>query len=774
ISDLTVQINGATGNENITGSGAADSMIGLAGNDTLAGGNGDDTLWGDAGADSLVGNAGNDLFVYTATSEVSAGEALDGGAGTNTVSLTASIDMTGATFSNISAVTIGSGLTGTFSGSQLTGQTFTMSGVTGGAVETLVVNVASGTTASLASLGTISDLTVQINGATGNENITGTTIADTISGLAGNDTLVGDAGNDTLQGGAGIDSLVGAANDDTFIFNATADTGAGESVDGGSGTDTVRVTGATVFDAGVTFTQVENLVAAGVAATLSTSQLAAFTSVTGTGGSSAVVVNVASGATYTLPNLTYTSLSVSVVGQTGNENITGWSGVDSLSGLAGNDTLIGDAGNDTLSGGAGADSLVGGANDDTFIYTATSETAAGEVVDGGSGTDTVRVTGATVFDPGVTISNVENLVVAGVTATLSTAQLTAFAFTSVTGTGGSSALVVNVASGATYTLPNLTYTSVSVNVVGDVGNENITGWSGVDSLSGLAGNDTLVGDAGNDSLSGGAGTDSLVGGANDDTFIYTATSETAAGEVVDGGAGTDTVRVTGATVFDPGVTFTQVENLVAAGVTATLNTSQLTAFASVSGSGGSSALVVNVASGASYILPNLTYTSVAVNVVGASGNENITGWSGVDSLSGLAGNDTLVGDSGNDTLQGGAGVDSLSGGAGADRFVFAAGDTGLLASTADDINDFVSGTDRLSLGIVAGSATNYGEDLNNAGSFAAAQTVADALADGVVRYVFVVVGSDGYIFIDRNLDGTVDEAIKLTGVTDMAFGDIVV
>jgi Ca2+-binding RTX toxin-like protein len=307
---------------------------------------------------------------------------------------------------------------------------------------------------------------------------------------------------------------------------------------------------------------------------------------------------------------------------------------------------------------------------------------------------------------------------------------------------------------------------VSVNVVGASGNESITGWTGVDSLSGLAGNDTLVGDAGNDTLSGGAGADSLVGGANDDTFIYTATSETAAGEVVDGGSGTDTVRVTGATVFDPGITISNVENLVVAGVAATLSTAQLTAFAftSVTGTGGSSALVVNVASGATYTLPNLTYTSVSVNVVGASGNENITGWSGVDSLSGLAGNDTL---------SGGAGTDSLVGGAGADHFVFAAGDTGLLVSTADDILDFVSGSDRLSLG-VAGNATNYGEELSSVGSFAAAQTVADGLADGAVVYAFVRVGADGYLFIDRNADGTVDEAIKLTGVTDMAFGDIVV
>ncbi|MCA6361056.1 calcium-binding protein, partial [Phenylobacterium sp.] len=568
----------------------------------------------------LAGDAGNDLFIYAAAGEVSAGETLNGGTGTNTVSLTASIDMTGASFTNISAVTIGSGLTGTFSGAQLTGQTFTLSGVAGGATEFLVVNVDAGGTASLATLGTISDLTVQINGSTGNENITGSAISDTITGGAGDDVLSGGNGDDTLAGGAGTDNLAG------------------------------------------------------------------------------------------------------------------------------------------------------GAGDDTFIYTTTTDAAAGETVDGGGGTDTVRVTGATVFTPTVSFTGVESLVVAGTTATLSTAQLTAF--TSASGSG-SATLAVNVDANAVYTPLNLGFTGLTLSLVGAAGgNENLTGLAGAESLSGLAGDDTLNGDAGNDSLLGGAGVDSLIGGSGDDTFVYTTTTDAVAGEIVNGGLGTDTVRVTGATVFDPTVSFTAVENLVAAGVAATLSTTQLNNFASVSGTGGSSAVVVNVTSGATYILPNLTYTSLTVNVVGAAGgNENITGWAGAESLSGLAGNDTLNGDAGNDTLAGGAGVDSLIGGAGADRFVFATGDTGLTSPTADQVFDFVSGTDRLSLG-VAGSGTNYAEDLNNAGSFGAAVTVADALADGTIRYVFVVVGADGVLFIDRNLDGTVDEAIRLTGLADMAFSDI--
>jgi hypothetical protein len=37
----------------------------------------------------------------------------------------------------------------------------------------------------------------------------------------------------------------------------------------------------------------------------------------------------------------------------------------------------------------------------------------------------------------------------------------------------------------------------------------------------------------------------------------------------------------------------------------------------------------------------------------------------------------------------------------------------------------------------------------------------------------VVVGSDGYLFIDRDLNGAADEAIKLTGVVNMDWSDIV-
>ncbi len=61
----------------------------------------------------------------------------------------------------------------------------------------------------------------------------------TVLGAAGNNTISGGAGNDTLVGGAGVDTLSGAGGDDTLDGGAGADT-----LDGGPGNDTRNSAGA--------------------------------------------------------------------------------------------------------------------------------------------------------------------------------------------------------------------------------------------------------------------------------------------------------------------------------------------------------------------------------------------------------------------------------------------------------------------------------------------------------------------------------------------------
>ncbi|MDD9905609.1 MAG: hypothetical protein OXT06_18735 [Rhodospirillaceae bacterium] len=67
----------------------------------------------------------------------------------------------------------------------------------------------------------------------------GTADGDTLSGGTGADVIVGEGGDDTIAGGGGADLLHGGAGDDLFI---ASDAGFGR-LDGGAGTDTVRLAG---------------------------------------------------------------------------------------------------------------------------------------------------------------------------------------------------------------------------------------------------------------------------------------------------------------------------------------------------------------------------------------------------------------------------------------------------------------------------------------------------------------------------------------------------
>ena len=69
-----------SGNDTITGTGAAESISALAGNDTVRAGGGDDAVNGDAGNDRLFGEDGNDRLAGGPGNDE-----IDGGAGTDTV-----------------------------------------------------------------------------------------------------------------------------------------------------------------------------------------------------------------------------------------------------------------------------------------------------------------------------------------------------------------------------------------------------------------------------------------------------------------------------------------------------------------------------------------------------------------------------------------------------------------------------------------------------------------------------------------------------------------
>ncbi|HEY9345037.1 MAG TPA: calcium-binding protein, partial [Inquilinus sp.] len=79
---------------------------------------------------------------------------------------------------------------------------------------------------------------------------------------------------------------------------------------------------------------------------------------------------------------------------------------------------------------------------------------------------------------------------------------------------------------------------------GDGENDTINGLGGNDVLLGNGGDDELNGGDGNDELYGGGGSNTLGGGGGDDQVTVTRTfSDPASVDVVDGGAGTDTLIV---------------------------------------------------------------------------------------------------------------------------------------------------------------------------------------------------------------------------------------
>jgi len=75
-------------------------------------------------------------------------------------------------------------------------------------------------------------------GAAGKDSIDGGTGNDTLGGSSGNDVLHGQSGNDSITGGTGTDQLFGESGNDKLFSD---DNILGETVNGGSGTDTADV-----------------------------------------------------------------------------------------------------------------------------------------------------------------------------------------------------------------------------------------------------------------------------------------------------------------------------------------------------------------------------------------------------------------------------------------------------------------------------------------------------------------------------------------------------
>jgi Ca2+-binding RTX toxin-like protein len=644
LSGITVDTNDITGLY-IDGAAGNDSISGTNGVDTILGGDGDDSIAGGSGADSLVGGAGNDVFVYTSTSNTDTSNTLNLMDTVSGASVDDSFNLSAITglddgSATISAYASGDGTaddyilswTSTIGGVTTTNYVYLQD--TGEAV--LNANLSSG----VLTLSAAPPVELSFTGGTTLNYITAGTPTATdfrdgssILGLSMGaiDALVGwhkalaftsqatFADTQVMTTSAVVNgkdvNIVPSAQTSTNLsaYNlsvaAGADTAIADPDNGANGGPYYQWTGTASAGLVVTTYGSNTYIWADIHYDRSAEDLSA-------GG-----VNPVDDTMYVRPivNSTDMYLLLTISGLTtpetilstadfriSGEVITGTSSANNLTGTAGHDGMHGGDGADTLSGGLGDDYLTGDADGisvanadvDTFSIT--------------SGNDTILDLG---YGNKSDIVNVS----AG-------ASVSAIAYGSWTATASTT-----------------NYGSATVDAQGQALNlASATGSNGwyLKDTSAVA--SLFTGSEFDDTLEGGAGADTLAGGDGDDVFIIANSADHiyfGTTEVVNGGNGaSDTIRYTSTTSTQTlylASTVTNVEYVV------------------VSDVGGATAGTA----------------AVNVNAENLSIGANIT-------ITGNDGNNTLTGnDDGATTLIGGGGADTLTGGADADTFIFNDGDS---------------------------------------------------------------------------------------------------
>lgn len=344
-----------------------------------------------------------------------------------------------------------------------------------------------------------------IDGSAEANELRGRSGNDILNGGAGDDTLVGDAGNDTLDGGAGTDSLIGGAGDDTYTVDNPLDRIVEAA---GQGNDTVVTSVNIPLPLNVEnliFTGTTSIAISGNAQNNIIAGGAANDTLSGGGGTD--TVSYARATTAVTVNL-----------QT---NIATGQGTDVLSGFENatggraSDLLIGNSGNNALDGSIGTDTMRGGFGNDTYYVDRTSDVV---VEDSNSAPGALLLPDAE--GPAAAVAGITDTIIAAVNYSLGTDRLRF--------------------------IENLTLSGNAARATGN---------ALANKLVGNEGNDTLDGGSGNDTMDGGAGNDRVIGGAGNDILVWEAT------DIYDGGADTDTLRVTTGNIDLTAVPNAQIKNV---------------------------------------------------------------------------------------------------------------------------------------------------------------------------------------------------------------------
>lgn len=538
--DRTTSVHGGLDDDTIYANDLGIEMLGNSGNDTLYGGAGNDRLIvGES--DVAYGGGGDDVFKLN--SKLKDGAIIDGGTGQNTIEVSSTkIEL--ANVSNIqtldfatngvSSITLSASQLSEFSSFNISGDVTIWGDNVGGTYD--LRNIAVQGNGALNFYVTLGDNTVHahdvtdvIRGGLGNDtlyaNSSGTELYgnngnDNLFGGAGADVLDGQSGDDYIVGGAGADSIYGGYGDD-IVSVEWGHIESGEILDGGVGTDLLIASDANLSDA--TVSGFENLKVwnNGSWIGMTASQFAGFDNMMAeygnanlyftTGGTYDLTGKVLWGATYNLygsnsdDTITGDDASQRLFGEAGNDTLYGGGGNDMLNGVTGDDNLYGGDGDDYLNAGQGFDNMYGGAGDDELIVSYDNEVA-GELVDGGTGIDTLISS-----DVNLSVINIQNVEVFKMWNNDAWVGMSADQFNgfdSFVAEGG----IANVwaASSGTFSLDGKTTTN----------RFNVYGTSDADTLIGNSDAQTLSGENGNDTLDGKGGADWLKGGLGNDIYLY--------------------------------------------------------------------------------------------------------------------------------------------------------------------------------------------------------------------------------------------------------------
>lgn len=499
-------LTGTTGNDSLTGNAGNDTLIGSDGNDTLAAGEGNNTVDGGDDNDTITAGSGNDNIT-----DGQGNNNIDAGAGVNTITAGAGSDtiVAGDGADNVDA---------------------------GGGNDDIRVGAGNNT----------------VVAGDGNDYVLTTTDVDSIDAGAGNDTVISGSGNDTITAGAGNDDINAGGDDDRIIFGS-GDFNNIDSVNGGTGVNTLVVAAAD----GEGYT-------APVTATVSNIQILEV-STAGTAGADLNVAEIASSITtvdldlgsaagnYTVTmNTGASTLNVgAAVAATGTLNVVQAGAPAAGDSITINNTAgnldvfnnITSTGFETVTLNTGS----GSTEQQIPTFTINASSASSNVNLNIEGSNPVDISTALVSNTTglltVDASQMVPMPAGTLTLDINAVTLGAGGTLSVTGSAGDDAIA-----GAT---------TRQSTIDGGLGNDNIAGSTLADSLLGGEGADTITGGNGNDTVRGGAGSDVITvsvgvvdvdaGEDNDTVDMGVSLTE---GDIVKGGAGTlDTLVVTDGVAF---------------------------------------------------------------------------------------------------------------------------------------------------------------------------------------------------------------------------------